>query len=80
MVSIPSRKLCIEVTKRGKLRAKRVKPKWPQVNEISEIDLIEGSTSIFQYKAEIGGDGVAGFPRWLVETGRNRRFSTFSPS
>jgi len=40
----------------------------PRRGDLSEADLLEDSASIFQYKAEIGGDGSAeGYRRWLNE-------------
>jgi hypothetical protein len=40
----------------------------PMPNDISETDLLEDSASVFQYKAEIGGEGsVEGYRRWLAE-------------
>jgi hypothetical protein len=49
-----------------------------EINDLSEVDLLEDSASIFQYKAEIGGESsAAGYLRWLEE-GRHRYRRTFN--
>lgn len=51
---------------------------WPVPEDLSEADLLEDSASVFQYKAEIGGEGTArSYRRWLREGYRYSRTFDF---
>jgi hypothetical protein len=53
-------------------------PLWPTPADLSELDLLEDSASVLQYKAEIGGQGSGRlYRRWLNEQARYRRTFDF---
>jgi hypothetical protein len=76
---LPTHRVRISISDEGMPELEDPGEDWPQWNDVSEVDLLEDSALIFQYKAEIGSHGqVGGYRRWLQQSqGRSARVFNF---
>lgn len=60
--------LRVEIDAAGLPSVEPSESRWPMPNDLSEVDLLEGSASICEFKVSVGGDGSSKqYEEWLGE-------------